>query len=130
MKKMVIIRNGSCRRCGQCCDKSKAQPMMWAIAEETEDPEYRMFSTNKGKRRQPRVCDRLGWEKTIAIPDYSENDEFGNPSLEMVDRPAKARCAIYKTRPSVCRDFPTHPKDLMEIDNCGYYFTIEWRDVE
>ena len=112
MKKMVIVRNGSCRRCGQCCDKSKAQPMMWALAKETEDPDYRTFSTNKGKRRQPRICDGLAYQ-----PIWDEEDHI-------------CFCKIYDTRPPICQGFPANPKDLMEIDNCGYYFTIEWREVD
>ena len=105
MKKLFIIKNGSCRRCGQCCDKSKAQPMYWVLMKETDDPDVRIINSTKGPKECPRLCDSL-----------------------ILDEERCAKCTIYDTRPPICRDFPRHPKDLMEIDNCGYYFTIEWRD--
>jgi Fe-S-cluster containining protein len=30
-------------------------------------------------------------------------------------------CAIYDSRPQVCRDFPVHPSNLRRL-NCGFYF--------
>ena len=114
MKKMVIIKNGSCRRCGQCCDKSKAQPMYWVLMKETDNPDVRIINSTKGPKECPRVCDSLA--KDTLHTATGEDPTFN--------------CHIYETRPPICRDFPRHPKDLMEIDNCGYYFTIEWRDVD
>ena len=102
MKKLLIVRHGSCKRCGQCCDKSLSQPDRWAEMRETADPDVRIAKVNGRIVKMPRVCGSLTEEG----------------------------CAVYEHRAPICRNFPAHPNDLKMIGNCGYHFTLEWREVD
>ena len=101
MVRYQIVRRGECKRCGQCCDKSKAQPRFWEKAQPTDDPDVRVFTRLDGSPYvAPRACE----------------------SLEHCDE--GTQCRIWKDRPEVCRRFPKDPCDLVRIENCGYYFEI------
>lgn len=108
MLKLFIVRRGSCKRCGRCCDKSLSQPKYWHHdMKPTDDPDVRIaIEKATGKPFMVRrVCVSL------------EHGEDG-----------KAGCAIYDKRKEICRDFPRGPWDIKLLPGCGYYFTLEWRE--
>ena len=103
MKKLMLIRRGSCKRCGVCEDKAVSQPDKWDEMTPTDDPDVRLANGKPFNR----VC-----------KDFS------------MDKEGLACCAVYEDRPEVCRTFPKHPNDLKLLPGCGYYFTLEWRDED
>ena len=102
MRVLKIVKRGSCKRCGVCEDKSVSQPDKWKVMAPTDDPDVRLANGKPFNR----VCKSFSMEGGLAC------------------------CAVYEKRPEVCRTFPKHPDDLKMLPDCGYYFTLEWRDVE
>lgn len=94
--KLYMVRVGECKRCGKCCDKSLAQPDKWALMSLTDDPDIRIASTTRGRVGAPRVCDSL----------------------------CEEGCAIYATRPPLCRAWPRSPLDKRKIPECGFRFEV------
>jgi hypothetical protein len=101
-------RQGSCNDCGWCCETIARQPLVrdLSVAEDPAFYEARGFQPMTIDGRRVHV---LWADLTAPCPSY--------------DAPYQ-RCHRYETRPQTCRDFPTHPRDIVGTP-CSYHFTRE-----
>lgn len=89
-------RLGYCKKCGQCCYIRNSNPGLWgSLPESPLGPDTRQ-GTNEDE------------SATVVIQDKCY--QHGEDNL----------CTIYKDRPAICRDWPSHPNDL--LPGCGYFF--------
>jgi Fe-S-cluster containining protein len=90
----ISERVGSCNRmCGRCCSLSH-----WRA-----HPEYDTV------------------KDILEAPPFLPMKENGDcPNLEWKN--GMAECAIYETRPAICKDFPNHPLSTETIPDCTYTF--------
>ena len=87
-------RIGDCNRfCGRCC------------------------SIQHWRTHYPEVA-----ATTLAQPPFAGEDAFGD-CVHLQWTQGRAECAIYDTRPEICRVFPNHPDSLVTLPSCTFRFT-------
>ena len=94
---LTYKQGGSCNRfCGRCCSLSHWQ-------------KHPLYGTVKD---------------ILEAPPFLPMKENGDcPNLEW--KSGQAVCAIYDTRPDICRDFPNHPLSIDTIPECSVTFQIQ-----
>ncbi|RLG81243.1 MAG: hypothetical protein DRO40_10000 [Thermoprotei archaeon] len=93
----VWVRKGECKRCGKCC---RVKYLFKSMSKEDK-----LFLKRHGFWLHQAI-------KRMAVEDKA------CPFLEY--RNGVAYCKIYEERPRWCREYPSHPDEL--IEGCGYYF--------
>ena len=90
-----VTRHGECNRfCGRCCSLShwQAHPLYETHAKAILEALPFIGMNAQGD------CNHLQWKN------------------------GKAECAIYETRPEICRVFPNHPASIATIPECSFTF--------
>lgn len=96
-----FVRVGECNRfCGRCCNLAYWQ-------------QHPLYETVRHVLEAPPF---LGMK---------ENGDCPNLAWEH----GMARCAIYATRPEICRVFPLHPVSIETIPQCTFQFRAQEKGV-
>jgi Fe-S-cluster containining protein len=107
---MTWTRHGECNQCGWCCITFGRAPIVRDLSAMADPAFYeaRGFQPMQVDGRTVHVL----WASYDAMcPEFRATD-----------------CGIYDARPQTCRDYPTHPKDIVGTP-CSYYFTHEGRAI-
>lgn len=89
----MLVRVGSCKRCGRCC---QGKTLTGSLSGRDVEILVKMLGAEGFEQLKKGKCKSLHFKRRKAV------------------------CKIYKDRPWFCQAFPAQPNDL--VDGCGFSF--------